>query len=84
MAKTILELMLQEKAIKYNKPYYVIWEIYMSQFKKLREEMATYNFETIKLPNWGKYIASGTKVRKYKAKLNNGEGNTQDSKNSSL
>jgi hypothetical protein len=86
MAKTRIELLLEEVALRTGKPYYVIWEVYMSEFKKMREEMSTYNFETIKLPYWGKYVASQNKVENYKQKLQikkDGE-RTKDSEDSTI
>lgn len=76
-----IESLLKELAIKYNKPLYVIQEIYMSQFKKLHEEIKTMDQKTIKLPNWGKYIASKSKSLKidYTAKKNrNANEGTKD------
>lgn len=84
MAKSRIELLLEDIAKKHNKPYYVVWEVYMSQFKKVREEMSSLRFETIKLPSWGKYIPSEERVIKYRENhnINNDAGgeakNTED------
>jgi hypothetical protein len=56
-----IESLLKRLAIKYNKPFYVIYEIYMSEFRKTHEEINTMNQKTIKLPNWGKSIVSKSK-----------------------
>lgn len=65
-----IKRLLEELATKYNKPVYVIEEIYNSQFKLTRDMMAELEFKTIKLPNWGKYIPSKAKLEKidYKKK----------------
>lgn len=87
MAKTRIELLLEEIAKKYDKPYYVIWEIYMSQFKKVREEMGTLNYETIKLPAWGKFIPSQSKIEKFNKRINkydNARGETKNTENNSI
>ncbi len=65
-----IEQMLKELAVRYNKPYPVILEIYNSQFKLTRDMISSLEFKTIKLPGWGKYIPSQDKLSKidYKAK----------------
>lgn len=60
----IVELILKDTAKKYNKPYHVILEIWLSQFKMLKFIMNCLTFKTVKLPSWGKYIASPGKIKK--------------------
>lgn len=57
-------------AKKHNKPYQVVLEIYMAQFRLVRDTMRSLEFKTIKLPSFGKYIASGEKTVKFKENLN--------------
>ena len=66
-----IKKLLEEIAVKYNKPVYVIEEIFNSQFKLTRDNIASMEFPTIKLPNWGKYIPSESKLAKidYKTKI---------------
>jgi hypothetical protein len=59
-----IEDILKEVAKKYNKPYNVILAVYISEFKKLKEEMNSLQFKTVKLPNWGKFIVSQKKLKK--------------------
>lgn len=56
--------LIKETAKKYNKPYDVVFRAWASQFKLLRETMAKKENETVKLPNWGKYIVSKPKLAK--------------------
>lgn len=56
-----------ELAKKFNKPVYVIEEIYLSQWKFLKEKVSQEGklcneFKTIKLPKWGKYYLSESKL----------------------
>jgi hypothetical protein len=53
---------IKEYAQKINKPYHVVLAAWLSQFKFTRAEISSLNFKTIKLPNWGKYIASPIKL----------------------
>lgn len=62
---------LQEIAKQYDKPYHVIEEIYLSQFRLTAEKMRSLEFCSIKLPSWGKYIASNNKVKNFKETLLN-------------
>jgi len=87
MIQKRVQVELQLIAKKYNKPYNVIEEIYLSQFRMTADVMRTINFDTIKLPSWGKYIASENKMIKFKEKLlRNHEkyGTTRVDKDSSL
>lgn len=61
---TKIQELFKSLAIKHNLPIHVIEEIYISQFRKLREEIRSLDFKTIKLPAWGKYIASQRKVKR--------------------
>lgn len=49
-------------AEKYELPLQVIELVYMSQWQKLREEFRSFEFNTVKLPGWGKYVASKKKL----------------------
>ena len=62
--------LLEEIALKHNKPVHVIEEIWLSQYRVLRDSMASMDFPTVKLPAWGKYIPSQDKLNKidYEAK----------------
>ena len=87
MIQKRIEVLLKEIALKYNKPIYVIEEIFMSQFRLTREQIRSLEFNTIKLPNWGKYVASNKKVIKFKKSLlkyNDKYGQPRDNKNTSL
>lgn len=64
-----IEKLLNDLAEKHDKPYYVIYEVYMSQFKLVGDTMRSLEFKTIKLPSLGKFIASGKKVIEFKEKL---------------
>lgn len=82
-----IEDLLKELAIKYTKPIYVIEEIFNSQFKLVTETMRSLEFKTIKLPNFGKFIASEEKktAKKYIRKKELKYGNsTKDNKDNSL
>lgn len=85
-----IEDIFKELAVKYNKPLYVIEEIYNSQFKLTAETMRSLEFKTIKLPNFGKFIASKEKTtaKKYirKKELNKLKygSSTEDNKDNSL
>lgn len=57
-------------AKKHNKPYEVVYEVYMAQFKLVRDTMRSLEFKTIKLPSFGKYIAGSEKTIKFKENLN--------------
>ena len=84
-----IKKLLEEIALKHNKPFYVIEEIYNSQFKVTRDSMASMDFPTIKLPNWGKYIPSQSKLDKinYKEKqqrTNDKYGKSNNNQNNPL
>ena len=64
MAQKAIEKIFKELGKKYDLPPYVIEEVYNSQFKKLKLEINSLEFPIIKLPNWGKYIPSQTKLAK--------------------
>lgn len=66
MAQKKIEDLLKVLSIKYNLPIQVIFEIYNSQFRKLKQEISSLEFKTIKLPAWGKYIPSNKKMEKLK------------------
>jgi aspartyl/asparaginyl-tRNA synthetase len=62
MAQKKIEELFKEIGKKYNLPAHVVEEVFNSQFKKLRTEINSLEFPIIKLPNWGKYIPSKTKL----------------------
>lgn len=62
--------MLKDIAKKHDKPYQVVLEVYMAQFRLVRDTMRSLEFKTIKLPSLGKYIAGGEKTIKFKENLN--------------
>lgn len=66
MAQKKIEDLFRKLAKKYNLPANVIEEVFMSQYKKVREEVNALEFPTIKLPSFGKFIPSKTKLSKYK------------------
>ncbi len=84
MQKRIQQL-LEQIAKDHSKPLYVIEEIYLSQFRATRDQIRSLEFKTIKLPSWGKYIASQSKldkIQKYKDIKNNesdGKGTNSNS-----
>ena len=82
MAQKKINDILRELSKKHNLPLNVIEEIYESQWKKLKEEASSLEFKTIKLPNWGKYIASNKKLSQrkeyYDKKRDELNGNTKD------
>lgn len=84
MAQKRIEQLFEELAKKYNKPVYVIEEIFNSQFKKLRKEINSLDFKTIKLPNWGKYIPSKDKLSKIKKYDLIKQNATKDNNNDAL
>lgn len=57
-------------AIKYNKPVQVIEEIFLSQWKFLKEKISKpediIEFKTVKFPKWGKYYLSENKLKHIK------------------
>lgn len=65
MAQKRIEDLFKELGKKHNLPAYVIEEVYNAQFKKLKLEISSLDFPIIKLPCWGKYIPSQTKLVKY-------------------
>lgn len=71
MIQKRVQKILKEIALKHNKPYYVIEEIYLSQFRLTKQEINSLGFKTIKLVGWGKYITSNKKVKSFKLKLLN-------------
>lgn len=82
-----VEEIIKAIAKKYNKPYHVVLEAYISQFKRLREEMKKKEFKTVKLPSWGKYIVSQGKLAKidyaakdarYEAKYGKKDSNNEE------
>ena len=64
MAQKRTNEMFKILAQKYDLPIHVIEEVYQSEFKKLKEEINSFNFKTVKLPSFGKYGASKTKILK--------------------
>jgi len=65
--KQVLRI-IKEVAEANNVPPHVAEEIVNNQFRCLRDWISSGLFETIMLPNWGKYIASKTKIEKVKQK----------------
>lgn len=64
--KEVQEL-IKQIAKKYNKPIYVIEEVFLSQWKFLKDKISNSkddmeDFKTIKLPEWGKYYLSESKL----------------------
>lgn len=66
MAQKKVEDLFKKLAKKYDLPANVIEEVFMSQYKKTREEVNGLEFPIIKLPSFGKFIPSQTKLSKYK------------------
>jgi len=64
MAQKRIEEIFKALAKKHDVPVYVIEEVYMSQFKMVKQTMNDLEFKTIKLPCWGKYVPSKTKLEK--------------------
>ena len=69
MIQKRVEQIIQEIADKHNKPYHVVEEIYLSQFRLVAETMKGLTFETIKLPSFGKFLTSRKKVVDFKRYL---------------
>ncbi len=66
MLQKRISLIIDEIAEKYGKPSYVIEEVFLSQFKLVKETINSLEFKTIKLPSLGKFIASDKKVEEFK------------------
>jgi hypothetical protein len=66
MIQKRLELILKEVAKRHDKPYAVVLEVYMSEFQLVRDTLRSLEFKTIKLPGFGKYIASNKKTIEFK------------------
>lgn len=66
MIQKRVELILKEVAKRHNKPYDVILEVYMSEFRAVRDTIKSLEFKTIKLPCFGKYITSDKKTIDFK------------------
>lgn len=64
MAQRRIEEMFKFLGLKYDLPWYVIEEVYQSQFKKTAEEMKLLEFPIIKLPGLGKFVPSKDKLSK--------------------
>jgi len=64
MSQKKVQELLKKVAQKHELPMHVIEEVYLSQYRKLKEELRSLEFKTIKLPNWGKYIPSQRKLNK--------------------
>jgi hypothetical protein len=62
MAQKRIEDLFKEIALKHDLPAYVVEEIYNSQYRKLKMEIKSLEFKSIKLPAWGKYIPSKKKL----------------------
>lgn len=62
MAQKRIEDLFKELALRHNLPVYVIEEIYNSQYRKLKAEIKSLEFKSVKLPAWGKYIPSKKKL----------------------
>lgn len=66
MAQKTVENIFKILGKKYNLPINVIEECYLSEFKKIKEEMSSLDFKILKLPSFGKYIPSQKKLLKSK------------------
>ena len=69
MQREIQEL-INKIALKYDKPVYVIEELFMSQWKFVKERISKEEpsaFKTIKLPKWGKYYLAERKLNHIKS-----------------
>lgn len=62
MPQKKIEDLFKELALRHNLPVYVIEEIYNSQYRKLKAEIKSLEFKSVKLPAWGKYIPSKKKL----------------------
>lgn len=69
MIQKRIEKLLNEISIKYDKPYHVIYEVYMSQFKLTRDTIRSLEFKTIKLPSLGKFYIEDWKAIEFKENL---------------
>lgn len=65
--KQVLKIV-KEVAEANQLPPYVVEEVLNNQFRCLKDWISSGKMETIMLPNWGKYIASKSKIEKAKIK----------------
>lgn len=85
MIQPEVQEILIELSVRYNKPIHVIEEIFMSQWKFLKNRISCNDiqkdqFKTIKFPKWGKYSLAKRKldwIRKHnpEGKVKHGTGN---------
>ena len=59
-----IEDIIKEHASLFNLPFNVVMAVFMSEWKKTKEEINSKEFKTIKIPTFGKFIVSKKKLSK--------------------
>jgi hypothetical protein len=73
MQKQIREL-IDKVADAHGLPSYVVEEIYLSQWRFVREVIRSGECKTVMLPKWGKYLVSSRKLEYIKKHKEANEG----------